>query len=775
MSTAKKNTNDDSSWALFVDDATAATTEIEEGLLALEGNPEDAEQLNALFRGLHTLKGSSGFVGLAALSKLAHEAENLVGRVRERELSLTSAMVDTLLETLDMLRRIVDESRDGPVDSHDALTAPLRDSLARLSTADGIEKADTEGLLLASTEFGVALEGCLPGTRVHPGLVEHARELWETGETLGLPGFTRHAAALLAALQAGQTRSIRLHWHLAHKKAEEAAAGRVVFIDGEFDDAPGDDEGAVRVFLECAALLLSPLVHELRLSEDSAGPNELSAVVDELASMCETMRDHALAELATSVHDEPDDAESTARRVMAALVDVQNDWVQRTGATDSDALGLASLSAGVWDGETTPYAPEPSVEEQAATTREEMGPMPSTPRKAANGAPRTKFLRIEAAKVEQLMALAGELGLAAGAVFNDAEVAGLEREELRSNIERVEGLIRELQDTSAGFALVPLNSVFSRMKRLTRDLMRQTGKKFNLVTRGGDTEIDKVWVDALVDPLIHLLRNAADHGIESVEDRIAAGKPEVARILLRAQHHGDNVTITIEDDGAGMNREAILRRAVERGLVSPQDADEMSDPDVWELVFAPGFTTAETVSDLSGRGMGMDVVRDTVQAHRGRINVASESGRGTRITLQVPLTLAFLDGMVIRVGRWLYVLPVTSVTRVFRVEESERVRVKSGIVDLVRVGEDLVPCVELEALFSGNEPGDVVGRLVVVVHAPRGKMAIPIDELVGQEQVTMFPLTGFLSKIRGGTACGLLRSGEVAIALDCERLHGHAL
>ncbi|MBV1862359.1 MAG: chemotaxis protein CheA [Nannocystaceae bacterium] len=789
MATATKRTIDEAGWALFADDATAATADIEEGLLVLEQNPQNGEQINALFRALHTLKGSSGFVGLAALGRLAHEAENLVGRVRDGELTLSTVMVDVLLGVLDMLRSIVDESSDGPVPEHEAAILPLCEKLRVLSGADKHEKATPERLLKLSEELGVMLQTCREACdqgalERSPELESLARDARSTAEQLGFPACTEYFGGLLEALLAGRTRSLRLHWYLAHSKVEDAVAGELVFFDAGDSDGPAEDDEAIRVFLTCVILLLSPLVHELRLASKEPREGDLVPVLGELTSIYELVESPTLMSLLTALKEDCQqteshlaDREAAAKIFVGAVAAFEQEWTDRTGLAVSEQDSIATMAASLWTSDTQPYRKVKEGSSGSADGAQKPVVDAVTPvrQKAANQPRGAKFLRIEASKVEQLMALAGELGLAVGAVFNHSDVEALDHEDLRSDIGRVEGLIRELQDASAGFALVPVSTVFNRMNRLARDLIRQTGKKFELVIQGGDTEIDKLWVDALLDPLIHLIRNAADHGIESAEKRLAAGKPEIARIVLSAQHQGGNVEIKLEDDGGGMNRQAILGRAVDRGIVSEEAAETICDTDVWDLVFAPGFSTTQTVSNISGRGMGMDVVRAAVQAHRGHVSIASFEGRGTCVTLQVPLTLAFLDGMVVRVGSWLYVLPVTAVTRVFRVGESELVRVKSGSVDLVRVGEELVPCLELEEFFSEGESQDILGRLVVVVHAARGKMAIPIDELVGQEQVTMNPLSGFLTRIRGAAACGLLRSGEVAIALDCERLHAQAL
>lgn len=378
------------------------------------------------------------------------------------------------------------------------------------------------------------------------------------------------------------------------------------------------------------------------------------------------------------------------------------------------------------------------------------------------------FLRINADKVGRLMDLVGELGLVSAEILHHPELEGLELKGFESSAHRLEGLIREIQDESSGLRLIPVGSVFKRMQRLVRDVSKQINKEIALVLIGEDTEVDKVIVDRLYDPLVHLVRNSADHGLESAEARRAAGKREKGTITLAAYQQGGEVQILIKDDGKGMNREAILSRAVERGLISADE--EPDDETVWNFIFDAGFSTNNQVSKLSGRGVGMDVVKTSIQELRGRIEVKSQPGEGSTIILRIPLTLAFLDAMVIQLGQRLFAIPVDVVSEAFKVRENQVTTTAVDGSEVIRVRDVLIPVLRLEAFYQeAYQQESLVGRIVVLVRTSRGELALPIDEIISQQQVTMKPLQGQLKQIRAGVGCAMLGSGDIAIALDCEQ------
>jgi two-component system chemotaxis sensor kinase CheA len=381
------------------------------------------------------------------------------------------------------------------------------------------------------------------------------------------------------------------------------------------------------------------------------------------------------------------------------------------------------------------------------------------------------FLRINAEKVARLMDLVGELSLGVAETVHSPDLADLELAEFEKSAHRLKMIVREAQDAVAELRLVPVGDVFRRMRRMVRELERQTGKKIELALEGEDTEIDKVVVDRLYEPLVHVLRNAADHGLESPEERLASGKPAAGRITLAAAQVGGEIQITVADDGRGLNRRRILERARERGLIGRDETPD--DPTLWKVIFQPGFSTAETVTHLSGRGVGMDVLNSTMKELRGRIAIGSVFGRGTRVVLSIPLTLAFLDSLVMRVGSRLYATPVDAVNEVFRPDSGQIVPVSAEHgAEVVRVRDDLVPIRRLQRFYGEDARSlpPLDQQIIVVFNTSAGRFGLPVDEIFDQQQVVMKPLQGPLEKIRASLGSALLGSGEIAIVLDCERL-----
>jgi two-component system chemotaxis sensor kinase CheA len=384
---------------------------------------------------------------------------------------------------------------------------------------------------------------------------------------------------------------------------------------------------------------------------------------------------------------------------------------------------------------------------------------------------KSEVLRVDASKVSALMDLAGELGLACSAVTRHPELDGLDLDGFAAAAHRLEILVREIQTDLSSLRLVAVSPVFQRMRRVVRDAAKRSGKEVDLVIVGEETEVDKVMIDALQDPLVHVLRNAVDHGIETPEARVAAGKGPRGKIVLSACHQGGEVSIEVKDDGKGIDKARVVARARERALI-PMDA-ELTDEEAHQLLFVPGFSTKETVDSLSGRGVGMDVLKTTVEGLRGHVALKSVPGQGSRISLNMPLTLAFVEAMVVREGDRLFALPIEKVFEVSKIGPLHLVESSANRQTLLRVRDQFVPILRLREFWdeSAVRTGDLEGHVVVVVQTERGAVALPVDELIGNQQVMLKPLHGPLSHIRAAAGCGMLRTGDVAIALDCDRLY----
>ncbi len=381
------------------------------------------------------------------------------------------------------------------------------------------------------------------------------------------------------------------------------------------------------------------------------------------------------------------------------------------------------------------------------------------------------FLRIQIAKVDRLMDLVGELSLGISEVINSPDLRGLELAEFANSAHRLQMLLTEMQDAAAELRQVSVGDVFRRMRRMVRELERQTGKIIALELIGEDTEIDKLVADRLYEPLVHVLRNSADHGLELPEERLMAGKSATGTITLSAEQQGGDIRITVADDGRGLQRDKILSRARERGLMGV--TEEPEDWRLWQVIFQPGFSTAEVVTNLSGRGVGMDVLNATMKSLRGHIQVNSQTGAGTQVILSIPLSLAFLDSLVMRIGQRLFATPIDVVNEVFRPETAQLTHVSAAKgTELIRVRNSLIPVCRLARFYNEDSSPlpALETQIVVVFNTTLGLIGMPVDEIFDQQQVVMKPLQGQLEAIRASHGCALLGNGEVAIVLDCEEL-----
>ncbi|WP_040435497.1 chemotaxis protein CheW, partial [Melaminivora alkalimesophila] len=399
------------------------------------------------------------------------------------------------------------------------------------------------------------------------------------------------------------------------------------------------------------------------------------------------------------------------------------------------------------------------------------GPAPGSPTRTAEpraaGAPsmESTTLRVAVSKVDQLINLVGEL------VITQAMLAQTSRDldsgvhqQLLAGLADLDRNTRDLQESVMSIRMIPMSTVFNRFPRMLRDLAGKLGKKVEFVTHGEATELDKSLVEKITDPLTHLVRNSCDHGIELPAERLAAGKPEYGTLTLSAAHQGGSIVIEVRDDGKGLSRQKILAKARERGM---QVSDDMPDSEVWNLILAPGFSTAEVVTDVSGRGVGMDVVRKNIASLNGSIEIDSAEGYGTRVSVRLPLTLAIMDGMSVGVGEEVYILPLSSVVESFQVNPQDMNTVAQGS-QLVKVREEYMPVVALERIFQVPRPeGSATGsNLMVVVEADGSRVAVLVDELLGQHQVVVKNLESNYRKVPNVSGATILGDGTVALILD---------
>ena len=373
-------------------------------------------------------------------------------------------------------------------------------------------------------------------------------------------------------------------------------------------------------------------------------------------------------------------------------------------------------------------------------------------------------VKVATDRLDSLINMVGELVIANSMVTQDVAGALSQNQRLGRHIGHLGKIVRDLQDLSMSLRMVPVNAVFRKMTRLVRDVARKAGKEVDLIITGADTELDRNVVEALADPLVHMVRNSVDHGIEPADVRVAAGKPRPGRLELRAYHKGGNINIDIIDDGRGLNRDKILAKAIQNGLVN--EGDPISDAEIYKLVFAAGLSTADKVTDISGRGVGMDVVKRNIEALRGRIDIFTEKGKGSTFTIRLPLTLAVIDGLVVKVGQNKYILPITSIEQSIR-PSAEQLSTVQNRGELVNMRGSLLPLVRLHQLF-GVEPTtqDPTQSLVVIVQDNDRRVCLLVDELLGQEQVVIKSLGEDIGETRGISGGAVLGDGNVSLIID---------
>ncbi|HET9644818.1 MAG TPA: chemotaxis protein CheW, partial [Burkholderiaceae bacterium] len=373
-------------------------------------------------------------------------------------------------------------------------------------------------------------------------------------------------------------------------------------------------------------------------------------------------------------------------------------------------------------------------------------------------------LRVSVEKVDQLINLVGELVITQAMLAqNSKHIDTALYQQLASGLADLERNTRDLQESVMSIRMIPMSVVFNRFPRMLRDLAAKLGKKVEMVTVGEATELDKGLVEKITDPLTHLVRNSCDHGIESPAERIAKGKPEAGTITLVASHQGGSIVIEVRDDGRGLNREKLIKKARERGIDAP---DSMSEQEAWNLIFAPGFSTAEQVTDVSGRGVGMDVVKKNITALGGTVEIDSAEGCGMSVKVRLPLTLAIMDAMSVRVGDEVYILPLSSVVESFQVQDG-MIKTIVGSGRVVDVRDEYMPVIDLEKVFDVPRfDFEHVSNIMVVIEAEGGRVALLVDELLGQQQVVVKNLEANYRKVNDVSGATIMGDGRVALILD---------
>lgn len=679
----------------FLAESRELLEQMESDLLQLKSRPEDAELLNALFRSVHTVKGSAGIFGLDQVVAFTHVVENLLDNLRQLTLSLTPALAELLLRCRDHILGLVETASEPPSPARLEAGAALISELERCLSAGTAEPVGGDGP-------GEAAEA--GGDAWHLS-VRFGREVLRNGmdpiafiRYLGSLGQLVHVETLADALPPVEAFDPEDCW-LGFEIAFRGDVTRET-LEGVFEFVRDD----------CELSILPP-------------GSPLEAFLQLIA-------------------ERPEDDERLGRLLVAC------------GSLSEEALerGFARRRAA---GAVIAEEPAPEAETDEAAARQRQAPR--------NRAQASQFIRVQSDKLDRLINLVGELVIASAATELNATASGDSATmEAAAEMSR---LVEEIRDSSLQMRMVPIGETFQRFVRIVHDAASELGKDIDLQINGADTELDKTVVEKIGDPLTHLVRNAVDHGIEPAPLRLERGKPARGHLQLNAFHDSGSIVIEVGDDGGGLDCARILAKARERGLVRADQ--DLSTQEIHQLIFEPGFSTAEQVTNLSGRGVGMDVVRRNIEALRGTVEVQSEPGAGTLFRIRLPLTLAIIDGFLMRVGSESYVVPLELVTEC--IELSAVQREESCERNYINLRGEVLPFVRLREYFGIDQAAGRRENIVVVQHAGH-KVGLLVDALLGEHQTVIKPLGALFRHISGISGSTILGNGRVALILDIPNL-----
>ncbi|MDE2080481.1 MAG: chemotaxis protein CheA [Burkholderiales bacterium] len=697
----------------FISEAQEQIEALEQLLLELEDRPDDRELLNALFRCAHTVKGSAGIFGLDRVVAFTHHVETLLDELREGRVALTPALGTLLLQCNDQIRLLVAQARDAAHDEAATVVAARAALVLQLQAAAGASPAP------APAPVAAAAAAPMSSHRWHVSVAFGADTFRNGMDPLAILNYVRGLGdipTLVCDIEAVPPldRLDPESCHLGFQFGLVSEASRAE-IEGAFSFVRDD----------C----------ELHVMQPGTTPEEFVALIE---SMPDTPR---LGDILVA----------TGAITRAQLQ--QGLRAQACAATEGSAKPL---------GEVLQDVAGVSSQVVTAALKKQTRQREGTAAGAAGDDHR--FIRVQADRLDAVINLLGELVIAgAGASLLARQTRLGALIEANAQIGR---LIEEIRNGTLQLRMVPIGETFSRFRRVVRDTAGELGKDVQLEIIGGETELDKSVVERIADPLMHLVRNALDHGLETPEQRQAAGKPGQGKLTLSACHESGSILIRIDDDGRGIQRQKVLERAWDRGLVErgviPADAD------IDRLIFEPGFSTAEQVTNLSGRGVGMDVVRRNIEALRGTVSLSSAPGEGSRIEIRLPLTLAIIDGFLIGVGSSKFIFPLDAVVEV--IENRPTVSALDGRGrGFVELRGNVLPVVSLRALYGlGSEPPDRTS--VVVLSAGGRRYGVMVDQLLGQHQTVIKPLGRMFRSLRGMSGSSILGNGEVALIFDVNSL-----
>ena len=712
---------------IFLDETNEHLQNLNTQILSLEQDPGNMDTVNEIFRAAHSLKGMAGTMGYKRMQNLTHDMENVFSEVRNGNIVVKANMIDVLFQCLDALEEYttnIRESADEGTNDNEPLIKQLNDIL---NGGEGDDGEETEAAGESSAETSEAAPVSDVGDRkwlevklgdaeksVLKGAIEEGKKVY------GLTVKVQESCILKAARA-----------FLVFKAIEETS--EVIVSNPVTQDI--EDE---KFDLDFSLIIVT----DSPLDQILTAAKSVSEIEDVIGDVYDPSK-------AQTVEQEPAPAPAKAEEE------------KKPAETSAPAAPKAPAAS------TAPAAPAASTASAAPAKagkkkEEEKKPVPGKP--VVN-----RTVRVDIEKLDTLMNLVSELIIAKNSLVSASAASGTSSTAVNEQIEYLESVTTSLHESVMKVRMVPIESTVSKFPRMVRDLQRTLGKKMELYMSGEETELDRTVVDEIGDPLMHLLRNSADHGLESAEVRQERGKPEVGSIFLEAYQDGNNVVIEVRDDGNGIDTEAVRNKAIERGIITPEQAENMSEKESIDLLFHAGFSTAKVVSDVSGRGVGLDVVKSKIEALSGEVEVKSKLGEGSSWIIRLPLTLAIIQALMVDIGNEKYAISLGSIQTIEDIvpEDVKLVQAK----EVMQLRDTVIPLIRLNEILDVESKKDPNDNLVVVVVKKGDKLAgLVVDELIGQQEIVIKSLGKYISKCKIISGATVLGDGEVALILDANTL-----
>ena len=742
----------------FVDEGREMLDNAEPLLIELEKISEDSrdvdpEVINTIFRLFHSLKGAAGFLDFTTISKVTHEAETLLDLFRKKAAKLASNHIDLLNRAADFIRQLLDniesnQSDKGFDDIANEIVSDLKKMIAVINENKGNQPKSGSDKI----EIKAAAAQAQPLTEMKPppekppeiqiSITPEIKKQF-TGEAEEL---LEKAEGSLLALEKDPCNDEHISQAFRAIHSLKGNAGFLGFADIEqvshqaetiLDNIRSKEARADGEIFSLLLEVLDFLRNGVNLLNEGRPP-----IIPGKSGLVNLMQD-SLARL-TAMPSSPKNNSDAAALNSGMPIVLQNNMNTR-GADKKDTPENKDFS-----------------DRRSGEDRRTGGDR----RIADKAAGQKQSIRVDIEKLDVLMDLVGELVIAGAMVSQNPDLRGLNisLERFDRSVMQLNKITRDLQDISTSIRMIPLEGTFRKMIRLVRDLSQKVNKKVDLEILGEETEVDKTVIEQISDPLVHIIRNSVDHGLETPQDRAESGKDQTGHLTIEAKYVGGEVWILIRDDGRGLKRDKILAKAIEKGLVSG-DGSDLTDEKVWQLVFLPGFSTAEKVTDVSGRGVGMDVVRRNIESIRGKVEIRSKTGQGTTVILRIPLTLAIIDGMAVRLGNSRFILPIVAIKESFRPDTSLITRTMDG-QEIINVRGKLLPIVRLHDIFKMSENTHLENGIVIIVENEQKALGLFVDEVIGQQQVVIKGLSEYVGDIRTVSGCTILGDGTISLIID---------